>query len=161
MKKMGFPLLAVIVGVAGFIGMYQEWYIPNSDILLIVTGALGIFYVVAFVRHAGSKSRAPLLLLALSLFFVQAAGAWIYEIWTFETILSAFGMMKISMIVLGTFALVLNAIYFTSQTANKKRNAHRTASPFKESGFAYLFKRRKAEKTVAIILGESVKTGRD
>jgi hypothetical protein len=161
MKQMIFPILAVVAGVAGFVGMYKEWYIPNSDILLIVTGVLGILYVVAVMRRAGSKNMAPFLLLALSLFFVQTAGAWIYGIWTFETILSAFGMMKISMIVLGTLALALNVIHFTSQIANKKRSAQRTVKQTKGGGITQLFKRKQAEKTVAIILGESVKTGRD
>jgi hypothetical protein len=161
MKQRAFSLLSVMAGVAGFVVMYQKWYIPDANIPLIATGVLGILYLIVVMRRAGSKNGAPWLLLALSLFFVLTAGAWIYEIWTFETILSAFGTMKISMIVLGTVALVLNLVHFTSQMANKKHNAQRTMEPAKQGGFFLLFKRKKEENTVAIILGEAVKTGRD
>ncbi|WP_046176731.1 RNA-binding protein [Domibacillus indicus] len=159
MKLFVFSLVAAAAGTAGFIGMYQEWYIPPSKALLITTGILGITCIAAAMQRTGRKNVVSLLLFGLSLFMVQTAGAWIFESWTFETILSASGMMKISMILFGTGALVLNMLYFTSQRAAKKRSTQRTAAQAKEGWI--LFKRKRAEKTVAIILGESIKAGRE
>lgn len=161
MKQNAFLLVAATAGVAGLAGMYQEWYIPPSKALFIITGGLATFYAVAALQHTGSKHRTSLLLLSLSLFLVQAAGAWIYEIWTFEAILSAAGIMKISLIVLGTCALGLNVVHFTSQAARKKRSTQRRARSVRKGSIVQIFKRNQAEKTVAIILGESVKAGRD
>ncbi|WP_050179623.1 hypothetical protein [Domibacillus robiginosus] len=161
MKQGALLLVAATAGAAGIAGMYQEWYIPPSKALFIIIVGLAIFYAAAALQHTGNKYRTSLLLLALSLFLVQAAGAWIYEIWTFEAILSAVGMMKISLIVLGTCALGLNVVHFTSQAAKKKRSTQRRAESGRKGSIVQMFKRNQAEKTVAIVLGESVKAGRD
>lgn len=156
MKQTAFLFVIAAAGAAGFIGMYQEWYIPSSKALLIITVMLGIVYMATVLRRTGSKKRMSLLLLTLSLFLVQTAGAWIYEIWTFETFFSAAGMMKISMILFGTGALVLNTIHFISRATHKKRSIQRTAKREKNNSARQLFKRKAAEKTVTVVLGESV-----
>ena len=161
MKDYAFGLIASAAGAAGFMGMYTQWYIPPSSFLLVITGVLGIAYTAAAIRHIGNKNRLALLLLALSLFLVQAAGAWIYETWPFESFFSAVGMMKIMMIILGTGGLVLNVVYFISRVTNKKRSTRQPAKAGKNKIVIRLFQRKKAEKTVAVVLGESVHADRD
>lgn len=161
MKQTLFGLCLAAFAVSGFAVMYQHIYIPDPRLPLVIAGSLFVLYLISLSWRFHHGYFKYMVLFSTSFFMVMALGAGVYRIWTFEAVFSAYGMMKITMILLGTTSVLTNSMYALSQLANKKRQVREIQMPANSRFLSFLFKKRKAEQHVAIVLGKDTKPRHD
>lgn len=156
MKRTWTGVVIAVSALVCFWMMYKGVYIPGPKLMLSVSAVLFIMFFISKVRSIKHPVFSSLVLFGMLLCLAMAAGSAMQEWWTFDAIFSADGMMRITLILTGTAAVVMSLFYALAQTAVKKRPLNQIPSAGKKKLLP--FSQKKRQQHVSITLGYSAKS---
>ncbi len=150
--------LGTVLGIAGFTSMYNGWYIPSPKVWLMVGLALVVGYYVTSMGQAKKKKLDRLVAFSLTLFGVMILGSMVYSGWKMEKLITAFTMMKITLVLMGIIGIYLNIMFIRAEISyKKKRGNQRIKEQPNKTYFEKLREKREQEKSneLVLVLGKS------
>jgi len=139
--------LITLLAMLGVIGQYKEILILKSSYYLYIGIALAIIYLIVRRTHSIKKWADRLVVLSSTLFVVQMSTSYVYNHWKMTSLISAYSIMKILLVLLTLTAVYINFAYVRAeQTYKKKRGNQRIKSEPKKPLMELLRELRRREK---------------
>lgn len=155
-------VLVTALATLGVVGQYKELLILKSSYYLYIGIALAIIYLIVRRTHSIKKWADRLVVLSSTLFVVQMGTSYIYFNWKMTSLISAYSIMKILLVLLTLTAVYINFAYIRAeQSYKKKRGNQRIKSEPKKPIMEQLRELRRREdheeekKNVTFTLGYS------
>lgn len=152
-------IVSIALGVFGFISVFNAWFIPSIDILIIIGSIVTLVYLFNLLKRYRNKRLELGLLLSALMYLSLIIGVWVNSIWKFETILSAVSMMKLTLLLAAVLFSYFFFVYVRTQSAYKRRQGNLQHEKFlKGSRFKRNMKNADGDKCleVSLTLGEGV-----
>lgn len=152
-------IVSIALGVFGFIAVFNDWFIPNIEILIIISLMVTLVYLFNIFKRNRNRHLELFLLLSILMYLSLIIGVWVYSVWIFQAILSAVSMLKLTLILAAVLFGYLFFVYVRTKSVFERRQGILRQN---ESSNKDHCKRRKMGKDdakgkdVSLILGERV-----
>lgn len=119
-------IISSVTNVALLYLMYKGIYIPNWKIPLIINLIFGLIYLFARFGMAEQKvsNVSKIFTLSTTTYFAYSLSSLVYYHWKMERIISAYSMMKISLIILLLIVSYLNFVYIRAEISYKRKRGN-------------------------------------
>src|SRR5690625_399985 len=117
-------VLATTLATLGVAGQYKELLILKSSHYLYIGIALAIIYLIVRRTHSINKWADRLVVLSSTLFVVQMGTSYIYFNWKMTSLISAYSIMKILLVLLTLTAVYINFAYIRAEQSYKKKRGN-------------------------------------
>lgn len=131
---------SIILSTLILISIYNNWYIFNGLIYLIIGAVLGVIYLFNRRVHSTNKKADKIVIFSISFFLVAVFSSIIYHNWKLTNLISSMSMTKIMIVLLSFLAIYLNVIYIRAEQSYKKKRGNQRIKEEPKQGYIEQFK---------------------
>lgn len=153
-------IVSSVLNVMFLILIYKGIYIPNWKVLLLlIVLFVSVYGLARFVIGEPKDSKVfRVHVFNVTMFVAYMLSVLVYHNWKLERVISPFGMMKITLLILIALIVYLNFVYIRAEISYKRKRGNIRIQQEKPKSIFEKLKEKKSDDEIVVQLGFSTES---